>query len=40
MKIDVESDIADTGILVKALDRFYRRLQAMNTLCQNEDFAK
>lgn len=38
-KVDLESEVADTSILVKALDRFYRRLQAMNTLCRNVDFA-
>ncbi|XP_025833806.1 vacuolar protein sorting-associated protein 51 homolog [Agrilus planipennis] len=39
-KVDLEHDIGDTNILVEALDRFYRRLQAMNTLCRNTDFAK
>ncbi|XP_012224448.1 vacuolar protein sorting-associated protein 51 homolog [Linepithema humile] len=33
-------DVADTAILVRALDRFYRRLQAMNTLCKETDFAR
>ncbi|RLU18531.1 hypothetical protein DMN91_008888 [Ooceraea biroi] len=32
-------DVADTVILVRALDRFHRRLQAMNTLCNETDFA-
>lgn len=39
-KVDMEQDIADTDVLVQALDRFYRRLQAMNTLCKDTDFAK
>lgn len=39
-KVDLEQDIGDTTVLVKALDRFYRRLQAMNTLCRDTDFAK
>lgn len=39
-KVDLESEMADTSVLVKALDRFYRRLQAMNTLCRNVDFAR
>lgn len=38
-KVDLEQDVGDTGVLVKALDRFHRRLQAMNTLCRNVDFA-
>lgn len=33
-------DVADTAILVRALDRFYRRLQAMNALCKEADFAR
>lgn len=33
-------DVADTAILVRGLDRFYRRLQAMNMLCTERDFAK
>lgn len=39
-KVDMEQEISDTTVLVKALDRFYRRLQAMNTLCPDTDFAK
>ncbi|KAI4461291.1 hypothetical protein MML48_5g00007952 [Holotrichia oblita] len=39
-KVDVEQDVGDTSVLVKALDRFYRRLQAMNTLCRNIDFSE
>ncbi|XP_074108310.1 vacuolar protein sorting 51 isoform X1 [Cotesia typhae] len=31
--------VSDTAILVRALDRFYRRLQAMNILCSEADFA-
>lgn len=38
-KIDLEQDASDTAILVRALDRFHRRLQAMNTLCEETDFA-
>lgn len=37
-KVDMEQDVGDTSVLVKALDRFHRRLQAMNTLCRNVDF--
>lgn len=33
-------NVADTAILVKALDKFHRRLQAMNTLCREADFAR
>ncbi|KAH0951879.1 hypothetical protein HN011_001289 [Eciton burchellii] len=33
-------DVADTAILVRALDRFHRRLQAMNMLCNEMDFAR
>lgn len=33
-------DVNDTAILVRALDRFHRRLQAMNTLCTESDFAR
>ncbi|XP_020283585.1 vacuolar protein sorting-associated protein 51 homolog [Pseudomyrmex gracilis] len=33
-------DVADTAILVRALDRFHRRLQAINMLCQETDFAR
>ncbi|XP_034952185.1 vacuolar protein sorting-associated protein 51 homolog [Chelonus insularis] len=32
-------DVSDTAILVRALDKFYRRLQAMNILCNGADFA-
>ncbi|XP_044726540.1 vacuolar protein sorting-associated protein 51 homolog [Chrysoperla carnea] len=38
-RVDLEQDVGDTGVLVRALDRFYRRLQAMNTLCRDTDFA-
>lgn len=37
-KVDSEQDVGDTSVVVKALDRFHRRLQAMNTLCTNVDF--
>lgn len=30
----------DTVVLVRALDRFHRRLQAMNTLFSDTDFAR
>ncbi|EFN87653.1 vacuolar protein sorting-associated protein 51 homolog [Harpegnathos saltator] len=33
-------DVADTAILVRALDRFHRKLQAMNMLYKDMDFAK
>ncbi|XP_024940624.1 vacuolar protein sorting-associated protein 51 homolog [Cephus cinctus] len=33
-------DVADTAVLVRALDRFHRRLQAMNMLCTETDFAR
>lgn len=33
-------NVADTAVLVRALDRFYKRLQAMNALCENADFTK
>ncbi|KAF3421725.1 hypothetical protein E2986_08754 [Frieseomelitta varia] len=33
-------NVADTSILVKALDKFHRRLQAMNMLCKDTDFAR
>lgn len=33
-------DVTDTAILVRALDRFHRRLQAMNSLCSETDFAR
>lgn len=32
-------DVSDTAILVRALDRFHRRLQAMNILCNEMNFA-
>lgn len=38
-KIDLEQEVGDTAVLVRALDRFHRRLQAMNSLCGNADFA-
>lgn len=33
-------DVTDTAILVRALDRFHRRLQAMNMLFKETDFAR
>nr|XP_050869089.1 vacuolar protein sorting-associated protein 51 homolog [Vespula vulgaris] len=33
-------NVADTAILVRALDRFYRRLQIINMPCQETDFAE
>ena len=33
-------NVADTALLVRALDRFYKRLQAMNVLCDDTDFAR
>ncbi|OXU31897.1 hypothetical protein TSAR_003842 [Trichomalopsis sarcophagae] len=33
-------NVADTVVLVRALDRFYKRLQAMNALCEDTDFAR
>lgn len=33
-------DVSDTAILVRGLDRFYRRLQAMNILCNGSDFSR
>ncbi|XP_035723799.1 vacuolar protein sorting-associated protein 51 homolog [Vespa mandarinia] len=32
-------NVADTAILVRALDRFYRKLQILNMPCQETDFA-
>ncbi|XP_066581600.1 vacuolar protein sorting-associated protein 51 homolog [Prorops nasuta] len=33
-------DVVDTAILVRALDRFYGRLQALNKFCQDVDFSR
>lgn len=33
-------NVADTAVLVRALDRFYKRLQAMNALCEDTDFGR
>lgn len=33
-------DVSDTAILVRGLDRFYRKLQAMNILCNGSDFSR
>lgn len=35
-----EGGSGDTVVLVRALDRFHRRLQAMNTLFSDTDFAR
>jgi len=35
-----EGGAEDTVVLVRALDRFHRRLQAMNTLFSDTDFAR
>lgn len=35
-----EGGAGDTLMLVRALDRFHRRLQAMNTLFSDTDFAR
>ncbi|KAJ8865760.1 hypothetical protein PR048_033281 [Dryococelus australis] len=37
--IDREQEGGDTAVLVRALDRFHRRLQAMNMLFSDTDFA-
>nr|CAD7450707.1 unnamed protein product [Timema bartmani] len=39
-RIEKEQDGGDTAVLVRALDRFHRRLQAMNTLFTHSDFAR
>lgn len=36
--LEKELDNGDTIILVRALDRFYRRLQAMDTLVKGTNF--
>ncbi|KOC63630.1 Protein fat-free like protein [Habropoda laboriosa] len=33
-------NVADTDVLVKALDKFHRKIQAMNVLCKGTDFAR
>lgn len=33
-KVDLEQDVADTNVLVQALDRFYRRIETSN-FCGN-----
>ncbi|XP_017889830.1 vacuolar protein sorting-associated protein 51 homolog [Ceratina calcarata] len=33
-------NVADTAVLVRALDKFHRKLQAMNMLCREADFAR
>ncbi|XP_063982097.1 vacuolar protein sorting-associated protein 51 homolog isoform X1 [Diachasmimorpha longicaudata] len=32
-------NVSDTAVLVRALDKFHRRLQAMNILCESTDFS-
>ncbi|KAK7872847.1 hypothetical protein R5R35_006718 [Gryllus longicercus] len=39
-RVEKEQDIGDTVVLVRALDRFHRRLQAMKTLFSDTDFAR
>lgn len=39
-KFEKDQDTNDTIILVRALDRFHRRVQAMNKLIQGVDFSK
>nr|CAD7433319.1 unnamed protein product [Timema monikensis] len=39
-RIEKEQNGGDTAVLVRALDRFHRRLQAMNTLFTHSDFAR
>uniref|UniRef100_T1J0Z4 Vacuolar protein sorting-associated protein 51 homolog n=1 Tax=Strigamia maritima TaxID=126957 RepID=T1J0Z4_STRMM len=39
-RIELEKETDDTTILVRALDRFHRRLQAMNSLLPDTDFAR
>lgn len=34
----IVEDVEDTAILVRALDRFHKRLQAVNLLCQDTNF--
>lgn len=36
--LEKEQDKGDTVILVRALDRFYRKLQALSTLVPDVDF--
>ncbi|XP_063240157.1 vacuolar protein sorting-associated protein 51 homolog [Bacillus rossius redtenbacheri] len=39
-RVDGEPEGGDTAVLVRALDRFHRRLQAMSTLFSDADFAR
>ncbi|XP_047119520.1 vacuolar protein sorting-associated protein 51 homolog [Schistocerca piceifrons] len=39
-RVEQEQDTGDTAVLVRALDRFHRRLQAVNTLLAESDFAR
>lgn len=36
-KVDLEQDVADTSVLVQALDRFYKRIESSN-FCQDIQF--
>ncbi|KAH3789900.1 hypothetical protein DPMN_168089 [Dreissena polymorpha] len=40
MRIQLERETGDNTILVRALDRFHRRLQAMNKLLPDTDFSR
>lgn len=37
-RVEKQQEVGETLILVRALDRFHRRLQAINTLFQHTDF--
>lgn len=37
-RVEKQQDVGETLILVRALDRFHRRLQAINTLFHHTDF--
>ncbi|XP_076437425.1 vacuolar protein sorting-associated protein 51 homolog isoform X2 [Babylonia areolata] len=39
-RVQLEKETGDNTILVRALDRFHRRLQAMNKLLQDTDFSR
>ncbi|RZF39613.1 hypothetical protein LSTR_LSTR001134 [Laodelphax striatellus] len=38
-RVELEQEVGDTAMLVRALDRFHRRLTAINTLTADTDFA-
>jgi hypothetical protein len=40
VECEQEGGTGDTAVLVRALDRFHRRLQAMNTLFSDTDFSR